>query len=338
MKVAVVILNWNGSKMLRQFLPSVVECSSQEGVAIYVADNASTDDSYQLVTSSFPTVQWVQLSENHGFAEGYNQAFQQIQATYLVLLNSDVEVTSGWLLPLIDYLDNHPEAAACQPKILSQESKQTFEHAGAAGGYMDWYGYPFCRGRIFGSVERDEGQYDTIASLFWASGAALCIRSADYHAAGGLDKAFFAHMEEIDLCWRLRSRGREIVCIPQSVVYHVGGGTLPKENPRKVFLNFRNNLLMLYKNLPDREWRRISIIRLFLDWLALFVFLLKGEFSNAYAVIRARRAFRKMRGSFSLVREENLAKIKLSIIPERKHFSLVWRYYVKRVHFFSSLD
>ncbi|MGL4518634.1 MAG: glycosyltransferase family 2 protein [Phocaeicola sp.] len=337
MKVAVVILNWNGVEMLRQFLPSVVKYSTCEGVGVYVADNGSTDDSHQLVLSDFPSVEWLQLPTNYGFAEGYNQALKQIEATYVILLNSDVEVTQGWIDPLVDYLDREPGVAACQPKILSQLDKTSFEHAGAAGGFIDAYGYPFCRGRIFNQVEVDQGQYDTVASVFWASGAALCIRWEDYHAVGGLDAHFFAHMEEIDLCWRLRSRGREIVCLPQSVVYHVGGGTLQRENPRKTFLNFRNNLLMLYKNLPDAEWQKVSSVRLFLDWLALFVFLLKGEWASAKSIYHARAEFKRMRNSFDAVRLENLQKTTHPILSGRKPYSLLWCYYVKGKRFFSSL-
>ena len=245
MKVSVVILNWNGCDMLRTFLPSVVRYSEGEGVEVCVADNGSTDTSVSLLQQEFPSVRTIVLDQNYGFADGYNWALQQVDAEYVVLLNSDVEVTEHWLEPMIAYLDAHPEVAACQPKIRSQRQKEYFEYAGAAGGFIDKYGYPFCRGRIMGVVEKDEGQYDTVIPVFWATGAALFIRHTDYVNVGGLDGRFFAHMEEIDLCWRLRSRNREIVCVPQSIVYHVGGATLKKENPRKTFLNFRNNLVML---------------------------------------------------------------------------------------------
>ena len=248
-KISHVILNWNGSEMLRTFLPSVVEFSQQDEVEICVADNGSTDDSVEVVRREFPQVRLIELASNYGFADGYNRALQQVDAEYVVLLNSDVEVTPHWLVPLMKYMDHHPEVAACQPKIRSYRQRGMFEYAGAAGGYIDRYGYPFCRGRILDKVEKDGGQYDSVESVFWATGAALFIRLKDYREAGGLDGRFFAHMEEIDLCWRLRARGRGIVCIPQSEVYHVGGATLAKENPRKTFLNFRNNLLMLYKNL-----------------------------------------------------------------------------------------
>ena len=269
MKVSVVILNWNGCDMLRTFLPSVVRCSKSGQVEVCVADNGSTDASVEMLREEFPCVRIIVLDQNHGFADGYNLALQQVEAEYVVLLNSDVEVTEHWLEPMISYLDAHPEVAACQPKIRSQRQKEYFEYAGAAGGFIDKYGYPFCRGRVMEVVEKDEGQYDTILPVFWATGAALFIRLADYREAGGLDGRFFAHMEEIDLCWRLRSRGRKIVCIPQSTVYHVGGATLKKENPRKTFLNFRNNLVMLYKNLPDEELNKVMRIRACLDYVCL---------------------------------------------------------------------
>src|SRR5574344_438895 len=258
-KIAVVILNWNGAAMLRQFLPSVIRNSPE--AAVYVADNGSTDNSVEMLRNDFPTVRLVLLDKNYGFAGGYNNALKQIEATYYLLLNSDVEATPGWLVPMLDYMDAHVEVAACQPKLLSQKTKSVFEYAGASGGYIDRYGSPFCRGRVMGSVEEDRGQYDNIVPLFWATGASLLVRSVDYNSVGGLDDRFFAHMEEIDLCWRLRSRGRAIVCIPQSVAYHVGAATLKKENPKKTYLNFRNNLLMLYKNLPENELDKVMAVR-----------------------------------------------------------------------------
>lgn len=224
--------------MLRSFLPSVLRYSEAEGVEVCVADNGSTDQSVEMLRREFPSVRRILLDGNHGFADGYNLALRQVEAEYVVLLNSDVEVTGQWLQPMAAYLDAHPEVAACQPKIRSWRQKEWFEYAGAAGGFIDRYGYPFCRGRVMGVVEADRGQYDTVLPIFWATGAAMFIRLADYREAGGLDGRFFAHMEEIDLCWRLRARGRGIVCIPQSVVYHVGGATLKKENPHKTFLNF----------------------------------------------------------------------------------------------------
>ncbi|MEG1563965.1 MAG: glycosyltransferase family 2 protein [Bacteroides sp.] len=334
-KISVVILNWNGCKMLRSFLPSVVRYSQIDGVEVCVVDNGSTDASVETLRMEFPTVRLVRLEENNGFADGYNLALQQVEAEYVVLLNSDVEVTPHWLEPMAAYLDAHPEVAACQPKINSWRTKTAFEYAGAAGGYIDRYGYPFCRGRLLGVVEKDGGQYDTVVPIFWATGAALFIRLADYRRAGGLDGRFFAHMEEIDLCWRLRARGRAIVCIPQSTVYHVGGATLKKENPRKTFLNFRNNLIMLYKNLPEEELGSVMRMRWVLDYVAAFTFLLKGQIPNAKAVAQARHEFWKLRSSFRAARQENLKATTVALIPERIKSSLLWHFYVKGVRLFS---
>jgi len=323
--------------MLRQFLPSVVAHSNGEGIEVCVADNASTDNSLEVMRQEFPDVRLILLDKNYGFAEGYNRALAEIDAEYCLLLNSDVEVTDGWLAPMLDYMDVHPEVAACQPKIRSWHRREEFEHAGACGGFMDKFGYPFCRGRMMSTVEVDEGQYDTTIPIFWATGAALLVRIVDYREAGGLDSRFFAHMEEIDLCWRLRSRGRGIVCIPQSVVYHVGGATLNKENPRKTYLNFRNNLLMLYKNLPEKELSSVMRIRCCLDMVAALQYLLKGEWGNVRAVFRARKDYRAMRPSYQSVRAENLSQTIQPTQPERFPWSLLWRYYVKGVKRFSAL-
>lgn len=323
--------------MLRSFLPSVVRFSEADGAVVYVADNGSTDDSVGMLRREFPSVRLVVLQENHGFADGYNLALQQVDAEYVVLLNSDVEVTEHWLAPLVRYMDTHPEAAACQPKIRSWRQREMFEYAGAAGGFMDRYGYPFCRGRIMGVVETDKGQYDTVIPVFWATGAALFIRADDYREAGGLDGRFFAHMEEIDLCWRLRARGRLLVCVPQSVVFHVGGATLKKENPRKTFLNFRNNLVMLYKNLPPEDLAPVMRVRAVLDYVAALSFLLKGQLSNAWAVLRARRAYASLRSSFAESREENLKKTRLAVIPERTKNSILAQFYLHGKKFFSQL-
>ena len=336
-KVSVVILNWNGVGMLQKFLPKVVEYSAMEGVEVCVADNASTDESVSYLQANFPNVRLILLDKNYGFAEGYNRALQQVEAEYVVLLNSDVDVTPHWLEPLVEYMDAHPEVAACQPKIRSERNKEYFEYAGAAGGYIDKYGYPFCRGRIFEVVEKDQGQYDAIQPIFWATGAALFIRLKDYREAGGLDGRFFAHMEEIDLCWRLRSRGRGIVCIPQSVVYHVGAATLKKENPRKTFLNFRNNLLMLYKNLPEKEMKKVMFIRGLLDWVATFVFLLKGDGKNARAVWQARKEFKHICPDFASSRAENLAKATGQSIPEKVDYSILWKFHACGKKVFSRL-
>ncbi len=337
-KVAVVILNWNGSEMLRTFLPSVMQYSNLSGVEVYVADNASTDNSLEVLNKEFPEVKQIVLNQNYGFADGYNKALEEVSAEYYVLLNSDVEVTENWLNPMIDYLDAHSEIAACQPKILSWRQKEYFEYAGACGGYIDRYGYPFCRGRIMDVVEKDNGQYNEILPVFWATGAALFIRSSDYWNAGGLDGRFFAHMEEIDLCWRLRSRNRGIVCIPQSVVYHVGGATLKKENPRKTFLNFRNNLLMLYKNLPQNELKWIMFVRGILDYVAMLSFLLKGEKDNVSAVLKARKEYNALRKEFSSSRENNMDKISLHVIPEQIKKSILVQYYLRGAKYFSQLN
>ena len=336
-KISVVILNWNGVGMLQKFLPKVIEYSTMEGVEVCVADNASTDESVSYLQANFPNVRLIVLDKNYGFADGYNRALEQVEAEYVVLLNSDVEVTPHWLEPLVEYMDTHPEVAACQPKIRSERNKEYFEYAGAAGGYLDKYGYPFCRGRIFDVVEKDEGQYDTVSSVFWATGAALLIRLKDYWEAGGLDGRFFAHMEEIDLCWRLRSRGRGIVCIPQSVVYHVGAATLKKENPRKTFLNFRNNLLMLYKNLPEKELKKMMFVRGLLDWVATFVFLLKGDGKNARAVWQARKEFKHICPDFASSRTENLAKATGQSIPEKVDYSILWKFHACGKKVFSRL-
>lgn len=323
--------------MLRSFLPSVLRYSEAEGVEVCVADNGSTDQSVEMLRREFPSVRRILLDGNHGFADGYNLALRQVEAEYVVLLNSDVEVTGQWLQPMAAYLDAHPEVAACQPKIRSWRQKEWFEYAGAAGGFIDRYGYPFCRGRVMGVVEADRGQYDTVLPIFWATGAAMFIRLADYREAGGLDGRFFAHMEEIDLCWRLRARGRGIVCIPQSVVYHVGGATLKKENPHKTFLNFRNNLVMLYKNLPQEDLASVMRVRAVLDYVAAFSFMLKGQLPNALAVFRARRAYHSLRASLTASRKENLKKTTLAVIPERTKNSILAQFYLHGKKFFSQL-
>lgn len=328
-KIAIVILNWNGAAMMRRYLPTVVKFSCDEA-ALYVADNASTDDSLQLLEADFPGCNVIKLDKNWGFADGYNKALARIEAEYYLLLNSDIEVTRHWLTPLVEFMDAHPEAAACQPKLLSLNDRGSFEYAGACGGFIDKYGYPFCRGRIFDTLERDSGQYDSRQEIFWATGAALMVRSADYWRAGGLDGRFFAHNEEIDLCWRLRLLGRKIYCIPESVVYHLGGGTLPKGNPMKTFLNFRNNLAMLYKCLPDGELRHVMRVRWLLDYVAAFeMLLLKRSFGDFKAVWKARRAFARWKADFADDRRRIQASRVVDGIPERKPFLLLWQYYAK---------
>ena len=291
MSCSVIILNWNGVEMLRTYLPSVV--AHTPNAEVIVADNGSTDDSLKVLQDEFPTVRTIVLDQNYGFAEGYNRAIEQVESEYVVLLNSDVEVTENWLTPLLDYMNAHTEIAAVQPKIRAWRQRDYFEHAGAAGGYLTWLGYPYCRGRKFGKVERDRGQYDTIVNVDWTTGACMCVRTKIYKELGGLDASFFAHMEEIDLCWRMRNQGWQLACVPQSVVYHLGGGSLSYDNPRKTYLNFRNNLLMIYKNSPCR--RTVLGIRFFLDYAAALMFLCIGKKGSAKAVLEARRDYRKMR-------------------------------------------
>ena len=336
-KVAIVILNWNGQKMLAKFLPNVIEYSRQDA-EIWVADNSSSDGSMHLLETQFPLVKTIVLGQNFGFAEGYNRALRQIEADYYVLLNSDVEVSHHWLTPLIEFMDSHPQVAACQPKLLAEYDKDCFEYAGACGGFLDKYGYPFCRGRIFGMVERDNGQYDYQQEILWATGACMMIRSADYWKAGGLDGRFFAHNEEIDLCWRLRLMGRKIYCIPESEVYHVGGGTLPKSNPMKTFLNFRNNLTMLYKNMSDKELSHVMRTRWFLDYLAAFeMLLLQRNWGDFKAVFKARKAFKEWRSSFDEERKRIQAQRVEEEIPQIFQTSILWQYYAKGVKNFKDL-
>lgn len=337
MKIAIVILNWNGRAMMERFLPSVMEYSRDEATVI-VADNASTDDSVAWLKAHEPEIQVIQLDKNWGFAEGYNQALRQVEAEYYLLLNSDVEVTHHWLTPLVEFMDNHPEVAACQPKLLSEQNRDYFEYAGASGGFLDKYGYPFCRGRIFDTIEEDNGQYDYLEEILWATGACMMIRSKDYWDAGGLDGRFFAHNEEIDLCWRLRLKGRKIVCIPESEVYHVGGGTLPKDNPMKTFLNFRNNLTMLYKNLPDEELGHVMRMRWYLDYLAAWqTLLLKGHWGDFKAIYRARRAFRKWLPEFRKDRRRIQESRVEKNVRERRSYSILWQYYRKHARAYSQL-
>ena len=280
--------------MLRTYLPSVI--AHTKGAEIIVADNGSTDDSLEVLHKEFPSVKTIVLDINYGFAEGYNKAIEQVESEYVVLLNSDVEVTEGWLSPLLDYMTAHPEVAAVQPKIRAWRERDRFEHAGAAGGYLSWLGYPYCRGRRFGRVEQDHGQYDTIAEIDWTTGACMCVRTSIYKECGGLDAAFFAHQEEIDLCWRMRNKGWKLACIPQSVVYHLGGGSLSYDNPRKTFLNFRNNLLMIYKN-RSFPWIVLSL-RFFLDYAAAAMFLATGKKGSAKAVYEARKEYKRMRKNY----------------------------------------
>lgn len=288
-ETAVVILNYNGRNFLQQFLPSVIQHSTN--ASIIVADNGSTDDSIHLLQTEFPSVEVIAMDRNRGFCGGYNEALKSVQATYYVLLNSDVEVTPGWLEPVIGFLNADKTVAAAQPKILAYHQKDEFEYAGAAGGFIDLMGYPFCRGRIFNAIEKDNGQYNDPAQIFWATGACMFIRAEAFHTMGGFDEDFFAHMEEVDLCWRLNRAGHSVYCIPQSTVYHVGGGTLSKSNPRKTQLNFKNGLSLLVKNLPTGSiWWKVPF-RILLDWVAALQFLLGGKPGDAWAVLKAHGLF-----------------------------------------------
>ena len=314
-RVAIIILNWNGEKLLREFLPSVVKNTNADLGRVVVVDNHSTDGSWRCLEQEFPDVERVLFEENFGFAGGYNRAIEMIEAEYVVLLNSDVEVAPGWLEPLVAVLDRDEKVAAVQPKILAYRDKNKFEYAGAAGGYIDYLGFPFCRGRVMDTTEQDYGQYDDEVDVFWATGASLCIRRDVYRAAGGLDEAFFAHMEEIDL----------------SVVYHLGGGSLPMNHPRKLFLNYRNNLLMLHKNLCAKQRKKIFFARVLLDTMAGGLFLLKGQWSNTRSVIRAYKAFREMRKVYPVPERS----VSLSGIYPR---SIVLDYFLRGKKKFSDLN
>jgi GT2 family glycosyltransferase len=335
-KTAIVILNWNGIGYLKKFLEVVVN-SSSDGTAVYVADNASTDGSADWIENSFPSVNLIRLDKNHGFAGGYNSALQQIDSDYFILLNSDIEVTPGWTVPLISFMENHPDTASCQPKILSWHNRNYFEYAGAAGGYIDKYGYPFCRGRIFNSVEQDSGQYDSGKEIFWSSGACMIVRAEAWKRCMGFDKDFFAHMEEIDLCWRFHKAGFKVCFIPDSVVYHVGGGALPYDSPFKTYLNFRNNLFLLYKNLPDSTLHTKLFIRKSLDAFSAILFLLTGRFENARSVWKAHMDYYK---SISALRIKRKSVKKLTVTESLETFlnkSIVFEFYIKRNKTFDKL-
>lgn len=333
--IAIVILNWNGKEIMKKFLPSVIS-HSKNVARVIVADNGSTDGSIEMLKSEFPDVETITLDHNYGFAEGYNKALQQVKAPYYLLLNSDVETSEGWLSPLLHFMDTHEDVAACQPKMLSLTNRYHFEYAGACGGFLDIYGYPFCRGRIFNTIEEDTHQYDTPCEIHWASGAALMVRSEDYWRINGLDGRFFAHNEEIDFCWRLRLAGKKIYCVPQSCVYHLGGGTLPKGNPRKTYLNFRNNLTMLYKCLPESDLRRVMRVRMWLDWLAAIEMLLLGRsWGDFMAVIRGRKDFKRWRKDF----DKDRKKIHNDAFEAPLwNCSILWQYYAKGKKFWSALQ
>lgn len=303
MRAAVVILNWNGKSFLEKYLPVLIEHTPEEVGTIYVADNGSTDGSVELLKSGWPQVKLIEFDQNYGFTGGYNRALKQIDAEFYVLINSDIRVSEGWLDAVIDFMDNHPDAGICMPKILSEADHSQFEYAGACGGFIDKFGYPFCRGRILSNVETDNGQYDDPTEIFWASGACMVVRSHIYNQLGGLDESFFAHMEEIDFCWRAKLMGYHAWVVPQSKVYHVGGGTLPNNSPRKLYLNYRNNLLMLHKNLPYKNGETRAVlrrnatifIRMCLDGLSALAYIAQGKFNFFKAVLQAHSDYRKMK-------------------------------------------
>ena len=324
---AVVILNHNGQKYLETFLPKAIQYTPQ--AEIIVADNASTDHSIEFLSKNFPEVKLIKFASNYGFSLGYNIALKQISAKYFVLLNSDVEVTPNWLVPILDFMEKHPDCAACQPKILSFKDKECFEYSGASGGYLDYFGYPFCRGRIFDTIEKDHGQYDDIQKIFWASGACLMIRSEVYFQVGGLDKDFFAHMEEIDLCWRIHTIGLQINVIPSSVVYHIGSGTLLRSNPFKSYLNFRNGLYLLLKNLPLSKLIFKLPIRIILDWMAVIKFLIEKKPEHSLAVIRA-HLYVTRKIVHTLKKRDKVSDVKHKRI-------LVYEYYIKKNKKFANL-
>jgi GT2 family glycosyltransferase len=328
MKIAIVILNWNGVNFLEKFLPTLLKYTTQEEAEIIIADNASSDNSVSFLQQNYPSLRIIQNSANEGFAGGYNTALKQIDAEYYVLLNSDIEVTPNWTQPIIALMDSDKKIAAVQPKILSYHNRDKFEYAGAAGGFIDYLGYPFCRGRIFFNIERDEKQYDNMCEIFWATGAALFVRADLYHSLGGLDTDFFAHQEEIDFCWRAKNSGYKIMYCPDSVIYHIGGGTLPKSSATKTYLNFRNNYALLYKNLPKNKFYKVITLRLPFDILASLSFLAKGNFKEFLSVYKALCDFLKMR-------KKN--KHQWSEITRKEHPSQIYRHSLALKHYFGGI-
>lgn len=330
--VAVIILNWNGERLLREFLPEVIATTDSSIARVIVVDNGSSDSSREVLEKEFPQVEHIFFNENHGFAGGYNKAINLTDYKYTVLLNSDVATTTNWVNTLRDFMEAHPEVGACQPKILSYNQSEHFEYAGAAGGFIDHNGYPFCRGRIFDTCEKDEGQYDSNMEVFWASGACLMVRSELYRQTGGLDTAFFAHMEEIDLCWRILLSGYKVMAVSDASVYHLGGGSLPDSNPRKTYLNFRNNLLMLHKNLPDGVRGVTLFRRRLLDTIAWARYVATLKFKFASAIFKAHRDFAKMRKNYTTHPKINL----LSVRQDTK-INILAAYYLKGRKYFSEL-
>lgn len=338
LKIAIVILNWNGKKLFKKFLPSVIENSKEKNIEIIVADNGSTDQSISYLQQNFPLIKIIDLKKNYGFAEGYNRALKQVEADYFVLLNSDVKVSGNWITPCIKQFEANEKIAVVQPKILSYNHPGNFEYAGAAGGFIDKFGYPFCRGRILNQTEKDNKQYNKSTQLFWASGACMFVKADAFRDIGGLDGDFWAHMEEIDLCWQLKNKGFKIIYEPQSVVYHLGGGTLPYESPQKVYLNFRNNLWMLFKNLPKPQFKRILIIRMVLDGVAAIKFLGGFQFKNFWAVAKAHVAFYQNLSKLIHKRKEIQKQVLVKIHPETYTKSIMWKFFIQKKHKFSELN
>ncbi len=331
MEIAIIILNWNGKRLLEKFLPSILFHS--EEASIYIADNASTDNSKEFIQENYPSVRWIQNKQNGGYAKGYNEALQHICADIYLLVNSDIEVTNNWLPPILNEFKINPNTAAVQPKILDFKNKDSFEYAGAAGGFIDKYGYPYCRGRIFDSIEKDHGQYDDSMDIFWASGACLAIRAKVFHELGGFDESYFAHQEEIDLCWRIHNKGYTIKYNSCSVVYHVGGATLNKANPKKTFLNFRNSLFNLYKNLPKNKVFLIIFTRLVLDFFAALYFLFQGKPMHFIAVIKSHFSF-----YYYVITKK--VKRGTTLIPDKKYYhsnSIIKQYFIKGIKKFNEI-
>ncbi|NLJ43640.1 MAG: glycosyltransferase family 2 protein [Bacteroidales bacterium] len=335
-RTAVVILNWNGLSWLKRFLADVIRLSTDDETKVFVADNGSADGSFEWLAKNFPETELIRFDTNLGFAGGYNAALNQINAKYFVLLNSDVEVTENWLKPLVSFMDRNPDVASCQPKIRSLAKREFFEYAGAAGGYIDKYGYAFCRGRIFDNVEKDNGQYDDPADIFWSTGACMVVRAAAWSKCGGFDEDFFAHMEEIDLCWRFHLSGLRVAYVPGSVVYHAGGGALPYGSELKTYLNFRNSLYLLYKNLPDEKLKSILFKRRILDGIAALRFLFTGH-ENLRAIWKAHRdyyrAVKFLKPKRSVVKKLTITQPRHGILNK----SIVFRFYILKEKIFSDL-
>jgi hypothetical protein len=338
MKIAIVILNWNGRHYLQQFLPSVCRNSGFPDSGVIIADNGSSDDSVTFMKQAFPGVRLIEFDRNYGFAMGYCKALEQIDAHYYVLLNSDVEVTPGWLIPLYETMEANPDIGAVMPKMLAYNQPEYFEYAGASGGFIDRFGYPFCRGRILNILEKDTGNYNDFSKIFWASGACMFLRASSYKKAGGLDGEFFAHMEEIDLCWRMQRIGYSIAVVPASTVFHVGGGTLPNNTPRKLYLNYRNNLFLLFKNLPVFQLVPVVFTRMVLDGISALVYLLNGSGRFFLAVIRAHLAFYRRIPLLIRMRRQMRGTIRTGKFDYIYPGSIVFDFFVRRKQYFSQLE